>query len=174
MEKKQDGLLDELFLLGKFVFIVAILTAVLLVVVPKRDRVFEANMMAMPEYKELFGYGELESVFYLADLEAEEKWDALFLYQYLSYQNFYFHNYSVNGWWQMGDVHLEFLQDDKILRNAFRESDCQTLRSMSERLGLKTIVVKNLPANFSCDIPVDARPGRFVVFKPAGVQFEGV
>jgi len=128
-------------------------------------RIEKANLFYNQEYRELAEYGEFESVFFLADLAKEDE-ATTFLTIYLTYQTFTYRNYSTNAWWPLGDSHLKFSKDREIIVQALREGDCETINSMAEKLGLQTIVVKNLPESFSCSTPIDAEIGKFKVLKP--------
>ena len=123
------------------------------------ERIEKANLFNNTEYRPLLEYGELESVFFAADLHGEDR----FIMPYVSYQTFKFGNYSVNDWFPMGEAHAAFAADQRKVVSALRERDCNTLKALVGKMQLRTLVIKNLPAGDYCGMKVDADLGAFKV-----------
>ncbi|MCX6799382.1 MAG: hypothetical protein NTW59_04800, partial [Candidatus Diapherotrites archaeon] len=123
-------------------------------------RIEKANLFNNPDYKPLLGFGELPSVFFVADMNGADK----FIMSYVSYQTFKFHNLSVNDWFLSGSAHAAFEKDKEALLGAFRQNDCNTVRLMIEKMGLRTLVIKNMPATGACGLRLTADMGAFKVF----------
>jgi len=139
--------------------LLGLLFALLLINIPYfAPRIEAANLFNNEEYRPLLEFGELESVFFVADLEGKDR----FIMPYVSYQTFTFHNLSVNDWFPVGPSYTKFSKDREVLVRALKQADCPKVVEMAEKMQVKTLVIKNLPEGFSC-LPVEEELGPFKV-----------
>lgn len=121
----------------------------------------QVNLFNNAEYGPLLEFGELESVFFVADLDGRER----YVMPYVSYQTFKYHNYSVNDWFPVGEAFEAFDRDRKVLVEALGQNDCGEVERMVEKMQLRTLALKNLPAGFSCNLEMVADLGAFKVLR---------
>jgi len=125
-------------------------------------RIASQNLFSNSEYKDLLEFGELESVYFVADL-AEDR-DPM-LKNFIVFQTFRFRNYTVNAWFPLGKSHIEFSKDEAVLVEALREGNCPKILEMVEKMNLKTLLVKNWNQGIECGLVEQAKIGNFTVLK---------
>lgn len=124
-------------------------------------RIEKVNLFNNPDYKQLLEFGELESVFFVGDVEEMD----IFIGPYTSFQTFNFHNFSVNDWAVIGRSSKNFDKDKSEFLLAIKENNCEKVDEMIKTMEIKTLALKNLPGSFPCNYTVIADLGAFKILQ---------